>query len=153
MRMPSQSRARFAGGDGRRRRRPYRIPGDAGTPRGTRLPPAAIPITLRRVNGWVIVLLILVAAGVIFLIVKAAQAYAERERQRKAGLAYWAAANGFIFTERDPWNFDARYRGVDNIGTGHDRYAFELVTRQDPVPCSIFRYHYKTWETRTVTRN
>lgn len=115
--------------------------------------PARRPIRSFAVElSWPVILAgVVIIAGIIFLIVKAAQAYAERERQRKAGLAFWASRNGFTFTERDPWNFDARYQGVGDIGTGHDRYALELVTRQDPVPCAIFRYHYKTWETRTVT--
>jgi hypothetical protein len=104
-------------------------------------------------NPGLVILLIVAAAGVVYLIVKAAQAHAERERQRLAGLNAWAAANGFNFSTGDPWNLDGRYNGVAAIGTGHDRYAFEVVSRSEPVPASIFRYHYKTWETRTVTRN
>lgn len=102
-------------------------------------------------NPLYVILLVAGAALVIFLIVKMAQAYAERERQRKLALSYWAAANGFTFSEGDPFNLDARYHGIGNIGTGHDRYALEVVFRQQPVPAAIFRYHYKTWETRTVT--
>ena len=104
-------------------------------------------------NPGLVILLILAAAGVIYLIVKAAQAHAERERQRLAGLDQWARVNGFHFSPRDPWNLDARYSGVADVGKGHARYAFEVLSRTDPVPASIFRYHYKTWETRTVTRN
>ena len=104
-------------------------------------------------NPVVFILLALGAAGLIYLIVKAAKAHAERERQRLIGLNQWAAANGFSFNPRDAWNLDARYAGVADIGKGHGRYAFEILTRTNPVPSSIFRYHYKTWETRTVTRN
>ena len=103
--------------------------------------------------SWGVVLIILAVVGVVALIVWGVRVHAEHERQRKAALAYWASANGFVFTENDPWNFDARYQGVGDIGTGHARYAFELVTRQEPINCAIFCYHYKTWETRTVTRN
>ena len=102
----------------------------------------------------VIVIVTLLALGVIiYLGVKAAQAYAERERQRIAALGRWAALNGFVFDVRDPWNLDARYQGLADIGRGHDRYAFETLTLQSPVPAPLFRYHFKTWETRTVTRN
>lgn len=103
---------------------------------------------------WACVLIgVPIVAGLIYLIAKAAKAHAERERLRKLGLARWASANGFTFAEQDPWNLDARYRGVGRIGTGHDRYAYEVLTRDQPAPCAIFGYHYKTWETRTVTRN
>ena len=104
-------------------------------------------------NPVVVILLILAGVGLVYLIVKAGQAYAERERQRIAGLGRWAAANGFTFSPRDPWNLDARYTGIADIGKGHGRYAFEVLSRNEPVPGSIFRYSYKTWETRTVTRN
>ena len=101
----------------------------------------------------VIIVGLVVLAAVIFLGVKAAQAHAERERQRIAALARWAPANGFEFNPRDPWNLDDRYQGVADIGKGHARYAFETLTRATPVPATIFQYHFKTWETRTVTRN
>jgi hypothetical protein len=101
----------------------------------------------------VIIVALLVVAALIYLGVKAAQAHAERERQRLAGLARWAPPNGFVFHPRDPWNLDSRYNGVAEIGRGHDRYAFEVLTRDTPVPAAIFQYHFKTWETRTVTRN
>ena len=104
-------------------------------------------------NPLVVILIVVGAAGLIYLLVKAAQAHAERERQRLAGLAWWARANGFSFHPSDPWNLDARYAGVADIGKGHARYAFEVLSRTEPAPASIFRYHFKTWETRTVTRN
>lgn len=89
--------------------------------------------------------------GLIVLGVRAARAHAERERQRKAGLHAWAQRNGFRFDLNDPLDLDARYRGVGDIGAGHDRYAFEVLRRENPVPTTIFQYHYKTWETRTIT--
>jgi hypothetical protein len=98
-----------------------------------------------------IVLIILVAAVVIALVVMAAKAHAERERQRKLALAQWASANGFSFSEQDPFDLDARFRGVGAIGNGHSRYAYEVLSRNDPLPCFIFQYHYATTETRTVT--
>jgi hypothetical protein len=104
-------------------------------------------------NPLVVILVVLGAAGLIYVLVKMSQAQAERERQRLAGLAWWAQANGFSFDPGDPWSLDGRYVGVADIGKGHARYAFEVLSRTDPVPCSIFRYHFKTWETRTVTRN
>jgi hypothetical protein len=104
-------------------------------------------------NPGLVILLILAGAAIVFLIVKAAQAYAERERQRIAALARWGATNGFQFSPNDPWNLDARYNGVAEIGRGHDRYGYETLTRTDPVPAALFGYHYRTWETRTVTRN
>ncbi len=99
----------------------------------------------------VIVAALLALAGLIYLIAKAAQAAAERERQRKAALAGWAAINGFEFAEGDPWNLDGRYNGLVDIGRGHNRYAFEVLYRREPRPCFIFRYHFQTTETRTVT--
>src|SRR4051812_49279721 len=104
-------------------------------------------------NPVIVILAVLVIGVVIYLVVKAAQAHAERERQRLAGLSVWGPANGFRFSPGDPWNLDGRYQGVADIGRGHDRYAFETLTRESPVPAALFRYHFKTWETRTVTRN
>lgn len=101
-------------------------------------------------NPLVVIFIVIAVAGIIFLLVKAAQAHAERERQRKAGLAHWASVSGFTYSEKDPWNLAARYNGIAEIGRGHDRYALEVLTRQDPVPTALFRYHFKTWETRTV---
>src|SRR4051794_30795874 len=101
-------------------------------------------------NPLVVIVVVLGIAGAIFLIVKAVQAHQERERQRKAALANWASVTGFSYSEGDPWSLDYRYNGVGEIGRGHDRYAFETLIRQDPVPATIFQYHYKTWETRTV---
>lgn len=101
-----------------------------------------------------IVIVVLLAAGaLIYLGIKVARAHAERERRRLAGLGRWGAANGFAFSPGDLFNLDGRYQGVASIGEGHDRYAFECLTRDAPVPSAIFRYHFKTWETRTVTRN
>ena len=98
----------------------------------------------------IIILVVVGVAGLVFLIVKAAKAAAERERRRLEALSRWAALNGFAFHPRDPWNLDARFRNVADIGRGHDRYALEVLSCQDPVPAFLFRYHYKTWETRTV---
>ena len=104
-------------------------------------------------NPIVVIVALLVVGVLIFLGVKAAQAHAERERQRLAGLRRWAAGAGFSFHPHDPRNLDHRYNGVADIGRGHDRFAFETLTRDSPVPAAIFQYHFKTWETRTVTRN
>ena len=104
-------------------------------------------------NPLVVILVVLGAAGLVFLLVKAYQAHQERERQRLAGLAQWAAANGFQFHPNDPWNLDGRYNGIGEIGRGHARYAYETLTRTDPVAAALFQYQYRTWETRTVTRN
>src|SRR3954470_21383029 len=101
-------------------------------------------------NPLVMILVAVGIAGAIFLIVKAVQAHRERERQRKAALAYWASVAGFSYSDGDPWNLDYRYNGVGEIGRGHGRYAFETLIRQAPVPATIFQYHYKTRETRTV---
>lgn len=98
-----------------------------------------------------IFLIILVGIGIITLIVVLAKAQAERERQRKAALAQWASANDFDFNEQDPCDLDARFRGIGQIGQGHSRYAYEVLSRKTPLPCYIFQYHYATTETRTVT--
>ena len=103
-------------------------------------------------NPLIVIIIIAGMAGAIYLIVKAVQAYQERERLRKAALAYWGSLNGFSYSDGDPWNLDSRYNGVGEIGRGHDRYAFETLIRSDPIPSTIFQYQYKTWETRTVTR-
>ena len=99
---------------------------------------------------WIIVIII-GSIALIFALVKLAKVAATRERQRIAALADWATRNGFQFSEYDPLNLDARFSGALDIGRGHDRYAFEVLSRSDPVPAFIFQYHYKTWETRTVT--
>ena len=102
--------------------------------------------------GIIIILLLIIGAiALVFALVKLAKAAAQRERQRIAALADWAGRNGFAFAKGDPHNLDARLDGVFDIGRGHDRYAFEVLARAEPVPAFIFQYHYKTWETRTVT--
>jgi hypothetical protein len=98
-----------------------------------------------------IILFILVGIGIVTLIVVFAKAQAERERQRKSALAQWATANGFNFNEQDPFDLDSRFTGVGQIGAGHSRYAYEVLSRESPLPCFIFQYHYATTETRTVT--
>src|SRR5688572_27453048 len=98
--------------------------------------------------------IILIAVGLIalmFVILKLAKIAAERERQRLAALADWASRNGFTFHKDDIHDLDARFTGLFEIGRGHDRYAFEVLSRADPVPAFLFQYHFKTWETRTVT--
>jgi hypothetical protein len=97
-------------------------------------------------------LIVLAVIVVIALIAVAASVHAQRERERKATLLQWAAHEGFIYHDDDPWNLDARFRGVRDIGRGHSRYAFEVLAREMPAPAFIFRYHFRTTETRTVTR-
>lgn len=104
-------------------------------------------------NPYVIIVAALVAGVVIWLGVRAAKAHAARERHRLADLGQWGPVNGFSFSVQDPWNLDGRYHGLADVGRGHARYAFETLTRDTPVPAALFRYHFKTWETRTVTRN
>ena len=99
---------------------------------------------------WII-LIIIGAIALILTVVKRAKAAAERDAQRLAALADWSERNGFQFSKNDPLNLDARFNGRFDIGRGHDRYAYEVLSRSDPVPVFIFQYHYKTWETRTVT--
>jgi hypothetical protein len=96
-------------------------------------------------------LVALAVIAVIALIAWQAKVQAERERRRRAALAAFAQQNGMRFSEGDPWNLDGRYRGVGDIGNGHDRYAFDVL-RLDQPPLTAFQYHYKTWETRTVRR-
>jgi len=70
-------------------------------------------------NPVLVILVVLVVGVVIYLSVKAAQAYAERERQRLAGLSRWGPANGFRFSPGDPWNLDGRYQGIADIGRSY----------------------------------
>ena len=104
-------------------------------------------------NPLGIAAIVIGAIGLIALLVYAARKAAERERARLAGLGDWAHRNGFEFDPTDRFDLDSRFRGVGDIGRGHARYALEVLSRQAPVPAWIFRYHFKTWETRTVTRN
>ena len=90
-------------------------------------------------------------AVVITKAVYIAKAAAERERKRLAGLAEWANCNGFTFSPRDPFDLDERFNGINSIGHGHNRYAFEVLYRAEPLASYVFRYHYRTTETRTVT--
>ena len=107
--------------------------------------------SLPRMPPGAIFLFVIVAIGVIAIVVVLAQQRAERERQRKLALSAWATANGFSFAEADPFDLDRRFHGIGQIGTGHSRYAYEVLFRNDPVPCFLFQYHYATTETRTVT--
>jgi hypothetical protein len=99
----------------------------------------------------VIFLLVLIGIAFIALMIVLGKQRAERERLRKLALARWGDANGFSFSEQDPFDLDSRFSGVGAIGTGHSRYAYEILARQAPLPCFIFQYHYATTETRTVT--
>jgi len=98
-------------------------------------------------QGLLIVIVLVVIVGIIIAAIVAAA----RNRERLAALAHWAAANGFQFSPNDPFNLDARFNGLADIGRGHARYAYEVLSRNDPVPTWMFRYQYRTWETRTVT--
>jgi hypothetical protein len=99
-------------------------------------------------NGTMIVLIgIVVIAAVIWLAVLGAA----HDRERLAGLAAWASANGYQFSINDPFNLDARFHGIGDIGQGHSRRAFEILSRSGPIPTWMFRYEFRTWETRTVT--
>ncbi len=99
-----------------------------------------------------IAVFIVVAAVVIAFIIWQSKLAAERERARRAALAEFAASNGMSFSVTDPLNLDSRYNGVNDIGRGHARYAEDVLNLSQPM-LTAFRYHYKTWETRTVTRN
>lgn len=88
---------------------------------------------------------------VIFVMISLARAAAERERQRIAAVSAWAQANDFSFSQQDPFDLDARFNNLADIGRGHSRYAFEILSRQQPVPSFLFRYHFATTETRTVS--
>jgi hypothetical protein len=105
------------------------------------------------VQPGIIILIVIGAIVLILAIVKLGQIAAERERRRRAALADWANRNGFAFAKDDPHALDARYNGVLDVGRGHDRYALDVLARADPVAAFLFQYHFKTWETRTVTRN
>ncbi len=96
--------------------------------------------------------IIVIALVVIAIFVWLAKLAAERERARRAALADFAASNGMTFSIADPINLDSRYNGVNDIGRGHARYAEDVLHLRQPM-LTAFRYHYKTWETRTVTRN
>jgi hypothetical protein len=97
--------------------------------------------------GLIVVVVIIVVVAIIF----AAIGSAARNRERLAALANWATANGFSFSPDDPFNLDGRFNGLADIGRGHARYAYEVLSRNEPVPIWMFRYQYRTWETRTVT--
>lgn len=89
--------------------------------------------------------------GLAWLLFLAYRAAKERERLRLLDLEAWARANGFTFDMQDRFDLDSRYNSVLAIGTGHDRSAYEVLHRGAPLDTFIFRYTYKTWETRVVT--
>lgn len=97
--------------------------------------------------------IVLLVLAVIVLVIWQVQLHAERERKRRADLAEFARQNGMDFSQDDRWNLGARYQGVADIGRGHNRYALDVLMRGGESPLAVFRYHFKTWETRTVTRN
>jgi hypothetical protein len=99
-------------------------------------------------NGEMIVLIGVIVIGVAIWLAVISAAH---NRQRLAALINWASANGYQFSTDDPFNLDARFHGVGDIGQGHSRRAYEILSRNDPVPTWMFRYEYRTWETRTVT--
>ena len=105
------------------------------------------------VDPLFVIIGIVVLVLAIWALAKYAKIAAERERQRLAALAQWASMNGFQFHPQDPWNLDARYNGLFDIGRGHARWAFETLTRTSPVSAALFQYSFRTGETRTVTRN
>jgi hypothetical protein len=98
-----------------------------------------------------IILGILVTGALVYLIVLVIMAARRKERIRLAELAGWARTNHFEFHATDCFNLDRRFRGIAEIGRGHDRYAFEVLHRTAPIGTFLFRYHFETTETRTVT--
>jgi hypothetical protein len=96
-------------------------------------------------------LLVLIPVVVIPLAIWYAIYSANRERKRLTDLANWAAENNFQFFQDDPFNLDGRFNGVGDIGQGHARRAFEVLYREQPVPTWLFRYQFRTWETRITT--
>jgi len=100
---------------------------------------------------WAIILLVFGGIVLIAVLARLQQAAAERERQRLAGLSEWAARNSFQYMGDDVHRLHERFAGVFEIGRGHARYACEVLFRSEPAPSFMFRYHYRTWETRTVT--
>jgi hypothetical protein len=98
-------------------------------------------------------LILLGVLGLIALLVWSVIAHAKRERIRLAQLRAWARLNQLSFDKDDRFNLDGRFHGIGNIGDGHSRYAFEVMHGQAPIELWLFRYHYATTETRTVTRN
>lgn len=98
-----------------------------------------------------IVLLVAIFGGVIYLIILAARRAAERERARKAALAAWAAAAGFEVHDELTGEVEGRFKGLVDLGRGHDRAASDVLVRRAGPAAYFFRYFYKTWETRVVT--
>lgn len=94
---------------------------------------------------------IAVAAWLIYLLIQAARRAAELERARKAALAAWAGAAGFELHEDLTGEIESRFKGLVDIGRGHDRTASDVLVRRCQPATYFFRYFYKTWETRTVT--
>jgi len=95
--------------------------------------------------------LVAVGGGVIYLIILAARRAAERERARKAALAAWAGAAGFELYEELTAEVEKRFKGLVDIGRGHDRAATDVLVRRAAPATYFYRYFYKTWETRVVT--
>src|SRR5688500_2361094 len=99
-----------------------------------------------------VILIVAGAVALILVLVKLGKMAAERERRRRAELAEWASRNGFAFAKDDPHDLDARFRGVLATGRGPGRDAFDVPSRAAPFPAFRLQYHFRTRETRTVTR-
>lgn len=91
------------------------------------------------------------AVGLIYLLILAARRAAERERARKSALAAWARAAGYELHEELTAEVESRFKGLVDVGRGHDRTASDVLVRREKPGTYFFRYFYKTWETRTVT--
>ncbi len=98
-----------------------------------------------------IVAMVALGGGVIYLIILAARRAAERERARKAALVAWAEAAGFEVHDDLTAEVESRFKGLVDIGRGHDRAATDVLVRRAGLVVHFFRYFYKTWETRVVT--
>jgi hypothetical protein len=85
--------------------------------------------------------IVLFIALFVILAIYGARAAAKRQKE----LTAWAAANRLRFSEDHDADMDSRFPDFDCLGTGKDRYAYNIMDGEwEGRPFLGFDYHYET---------
>jgi hypothetical protein len=75
-----------------------------------------------------------------------------RAKQRREGLAAAAARLGLRYCRRDPYGLDDRYRFIDRLATGDNRYAENVIEGEYRAHRVLaFDYHYQVSSGKDTT--
>jgi hypothetical protein len=99
---------------------------------------------------------VLVAIGLIYLAIKAAQEAKKRAQERIDAMSEFASRMGFSFSMGNDTSHDEEFAHFEIFRQGFDRYAYNTITGPvnlgaAVVHCNTGDFHYKTRETYTTT--